>query len=58
MEGKNIYVRSKKMNLPISILSNENPAMVKMDPFPHIILVDVLPLEFAANLTNSFPKHL
>ena len=46
------------MNLPISILSNANPAMVKMDPFPHIILVDALPLEFAANLTNSFPKHL
>jgi hypothetical protein len=46
------------MHLPISILSNANPAMVKMDPFPHIILVDAIPFDFAANLTNSFPKHL
>ncbi len=46
------------MHLPISILSNADPSMVKMDPFPHIILIDALPLEFATNLTNSFPKHL
>ena len=46
------------MHLPISILSNADPSMVKMDPFPHIVLIDALPLEYANNLTSSFPKHL
>mgnify|MGYP001330539635 CR=1 FL=1 len=46
------------MHLPISILSKADPSMVKMDPFPHIILIDALPLEYANGLTSSFPKHL
>jgi hypothetical protein len=46
------------MHLPISILSKADPSMVKMDPFPHIVLIDALPLEYANNLTSSFPKHL
>ena len=46
------------MHLPISILSNADPSMVKLDPFPHIVLIDALPLEYANNLTSSFPKHL
>lgn len=46
------------MRSPISILSNASSSMVKMDPFPHIVLADALPSEFAASLTNSFPKHL
>jgi len=46
------------MQLPISILSKANPSMVKMDPFPHIVLVDALPSEFAMSLTKSFPKDL
>lgn len=46
------------MHLPISILSKADPSMVKMEPFPHIVLIDALPLEYANNLTSSFPKHL
>jgi len=46
------------MHLPISILSKADPSMVKMDPFPHIVLIDALPLEYANNLTSTFPKHL
>lgn len=32
--------------------------MVKMNPFPHIILVDAIPSDLAAKLTNSFPIDL
>jgi hypothetical protein len=46
------------MHLPISILSKADSSMVKMEPFPHIVLIDALPLEYANNLTSSFPKHL
>lgn len=46
------------MHLPISILSKADPSMVKIEPFPHIVLIDALPLEYADNLTRSFPEHL
>mgnify|MGYP001372752614 CR=1 FL=1 len=41
-----------------SILSNAKSSMVVLKPFPHIIIQDAIPQNFADQLTTKFPKNL
>lgn len=41
-----------------SILSKAKSSMVVLKPFPHIVIQDAIPQDFANKLTSQFPLHL
>ena len=43
---------------PPSILSKANSSMVVLEPFPHIIIQNAIPQDFANKLTDQFPIDL
>lgn len=44
------------MNKKLSVLQNANPAMVLLEPFPHLIIYDALPQDLYNHFASCYPS--